>query len=124
MKKAFFLIAMLAASPAAAQSPQLENTCETVAKNFMMTDALHIGVVQSFPELKPPGVRFTYSKRNDVEKADMTDTFECQFAQATPPLSLQRFCSNSTCYSANERSDESKRRFQEMKVLLDRGQNK
>ena len=46
-----------------AQSPDLEATCKTVAKNFFLSDGLAIGTVQSFPELKPPGVRMTYSTR-------------------------------------------------------------
>ena len=78
MKK-FVLALVLLASPAAAQTVKVEDMCVKVAKNLLMTETLHTGVVQSFPELKPPGARMTYSTRDGVEKKDMVDTIECQF---------------------------------------------
>ena len=51
---------MLAAFPAAAQSPKIEDVCVQVAKHFLMTETVHTGVVQAFPDLKPPGARLTY----------------------------------------------------------------
>ncbi|WP_342457064.1 hypothetical protein [Ensifer adhaerens] len=91
-----------------------------VAKNFFMIDALNVGVVQSFPEIEPPGARFKYSERTDTKKADMTDTFECEFDTANAPKKILRFCVSRICYSANEDDPERKRRFQEMQVLLQR----
>lgn len=105
-----------------AQSPDLETTCQSVAKSFLLTDKLAIGVVQSFPELKPPGVRMTYSTREGAAKADMTDTFECEFDKADKPRHLVRFCVSTTCYSPSEDDADRKRRFEEMRILLDRSQ--
>ena len=100
MKKIVFALVLLA-SPAAAQSMKVEDLCVKVAKNLLMTDTLHTGVVQSFPELKPPGARMTYSTRDGVEKKDMVDTFECQFDNTKAPFGLKRFCLASTCYSGD-----------------------
>ena len=111
---------MLAVSPAAAQSMKIEDLCVKVAKHLLMTETLHTGVVQSFPELKPPGARMTYSTRDGVEKKDMVDTFECQFDSATAPYGLKRFCLASTCYSAGEKNQENKRRFEEVHILMER----
>lgn len=124
--KAIVLVLALAASPAAAQqSPaaqqlKVEDMCVKVAKHLLMTDTLHTGVVQSFPELKPPGARLTYSTREGVEKKDMVDTIECQFDQAKAPFGLKRFCLASSCYSAGEKNEENKRRFEEVRTLLER----
>ena len=124
--KTIVLVLALAASPAAAQqspaAPQLkvEDMCVKVAKHLLMTDTLHTGVVQSFPELKPPGARLTYSTREGVEKKDMVDTIECQFDQAKAPFGLKRFCLASSCYSAGEKNEENKRRFEEVRTLLER----
>lgn len=105
-----------------AQSPELEATCQTVLKNFLLTDKVAVGSVQSFPELKPPGVRMTYSTRQGVGPSDMTDTFECEFDKADKPHHLSRFCVASTCYSASEDDADRKRRFAEMRILLDRAE--
>jgi hypothetical protein len=105
---------------ALAQSPDLEKTCEQAAKDFFLTDRLTVGIVQSFPELKPPGVRFTYSTRQDAAKADITDIFECQFENPAAPYHLTRFCVSDTCYSSKEEDAERKRRFAEIRDLLDR----
>ncbi|OJV02699.1 hypothetical protein JQ506_10595 [Shinella sp. PSBB067] len=113
-------LALLSAMPAHAQSPELQATCTDVAKNFFMTETLNVGVIQSFPELKPPGVRFTYSQRADAKKTDMSDAFECEFDQPQPPYALLRFCVSRTCYSLNEDDADRKRRFEEMRVLLKR----
>jgi hypothetical protein len=119
MKKIVFALVLLA-QPAAAQSMKVEDLCVKVAKNLLMTDTLHTGVVQSFPELKPPGARMTYSTRDGVEKKDMVDTIECQFDSPKAPFGLKRFCLASTCYSADERNEENKRRFDEVRILLER----
>ena len=85
---------LLVASPlcAFAQSPDLEATCQSVARGFFMTDKLPVGTIQSFPELKPPGVRMTYSTREGTAAADMTDIFSCEFDKADKPRHLVRFC--------------------------------
>lgn len=105
---------------AEAQSPQLENTCQTVAKNFLLTDHLNVGIVQSFPELKPPGARLTYSTRPGASKSDMSDSFECEFDKTDSPNHLTRFCVSEVCYSAGDADADRKRRFDEMRILLDR----
>ncbi|MGI0522947.1 hypothetical protein [Rhizobium giardinii] len=114
------LVLALAATPAAAQSLTVEDLCVKVAKHLLMSDNLRTGVVQSFPELKPPGARLTYSTRDGVEKKDMVDMISCEFANTTAPFGLQRFCLASTCYSAGERNPENKRRFEEVRILLER----
>ncbi|MBT9368524.1 hypothetical protein [Rhizobium sp. CSW-27] len=110
----------LAASPAAAQSPELEQACVTVARNFLLSPNLKTGVVQSFPELDPPGARLTYSTRQNPDPTDFTDEIECTFESATPPFGLTRFCVSETCYSATEEEPDNRRRFEEMKALLAR----
>jgi len=107
---------------AIAQSIELEDTCKSVAKSFFMTDQLAIGTVQSFPELKPPGVRMTYSTRQGTAAAEMTDSFECQFEKAQRPHNLVRFCVSSTCYSPTVDDGDRKRRFEEMRTLLSRAE--
>ena len=111
---------LLLASPAAAQSPELEQACVTVAKNFLLTPTIKTGVVQSFPELDPPGARLTYSTRDNPQASDFTNEIECQFTSAKPPFSLTRFCISSTCYSENEQEPENRRRYLEVKALMDR----
>lgn len=112
---------MLAASPAAAQSPKIEDVCVQVAKHFLMTETVHTGVVQAFPDLKPPGARLTYSTRDGTEPKDMVDTISCEFRNTAAPFELQRFCLSSTCYAADERNNENRRRFEEVRILLQRG---
>jgi hypothetical protein len=107
---------------AKAQSPELEETCKSVAKSFFMADQLAIGTVQSFPELKPPGVRLSYSTRQGTAPAEMTDIFECEFDKADKPHNLARFCVSSTCYSPNVDDGDRKRRFEEMRILLNRAE--
>ena len=119
MKKIALVLA-LAATPAAAQTPKIEEVCVKVAKHLLMTDNITTGVVQSFPELKPPGARLTYSTREGVEKKDMVDTIECQFENTASPFMLRRFCLANTCYSAGERNEANKRRFEEVRLLLER----
>ncbi|MCV9967103.1 hypothetical protein OIU34_35310 [Pararhizobium sp. BT-229] len=118
--KIVVLVLALAATPAAAQSMKIEDLCVKVAKHLLMTENLHTGVVQSFPELKPPGARLTYSTRDGVEKKDMVDTISCEFAQTRAPFGLQRFCLASTCYSTAEKNPENKRRFEEVNTLMER----
>ncbi|SMF50080.1 hypothetical protein QTA58_01890 [Neorhizobium sp. CSC1952] len=112
--------ALVAAPPAAAQSPQLEQACVTVAKNFLLVPNIKTGIVQSFPELDPPGARLTYSTREDAKPTDFNNEIECEFDKATPPFSLQRFCISDTCYGPNEQEQENRRRYLEVKALMDR----
>ncbi len=117
---AFALFALPAA--AVAQSSELEDTCKSVAKSFFMTDQLAIGTVQSFPELKPPGVRMSYSTRQGTAPNEMTDIFECEFDKAQKPHNLARFCVSSACYSPTVDDGDRKRRFEEMRILLNRAE--
>lgn len=114
------LVLVLAASPAMAQSPELEEACVAVAQNFLLVPAIKTGVVQSFPELEPPGARLTYTTRDDPKPSDFTNEIECEFMNATPPLTLTRFCISETCYSENEQEPENRRRYLEVKALMDR----
>lgn len=127
MKYALFAAAFLAASPAtllpspaAAQSPQLEQACITVAKNFLLVPSIKTGIVQSFPELDPPGARLTYSTREDAKPTDFNNTIECEFDKGQPPFRLQRFCISDTCYGPNEQDQDNRRRYQEVRALMDR----
>lgn len=122
MMRTLILAGAVVMAPAVtwAQSPQLENTCQIAARNFLLTDRLNVGVIQSFPELKPPGVRLTYSIRPGTAKSDMSDSFECEFDQTNPPYHLTRFCVSDICYSGNDTNADRKRRFDEMRILLDR----
>lgn len=112
--------ALLAASPAAAQTPPLEQACVSVAKNFLLIPTIKTGIVQSFPELDPPGARLTYSTREDAKPTDFNNEISCEFDKATAPFSLRRFCISQTCYSAGEPDEENRRRYQEVKALMDR----
>lgn len=105
-----------------AQSADLETTCKTVAKNFFLSDQLAIGAIQSFPELVPPGVRMAYSTRQGAAPATMSDTFECEFDKPVKPHNLAKFCVSSTCYTANDEDADRKRRFDEMRILLQRSE--
>ncbi|AYD00320.1 hypothetical protein [Neorhizobium sp. NCHU2750] len=105
---------------AAAQSPQLEQACIAVAKSFLLVPTLKTGIVQSFPELDPPGARLTYSTREDAKPTDFTNEIDCEFDKATPPFGLTRFCISQTCYGPGEQEPENRRRYQEVKALMDR----
>ncbi|CDZ29316.1 hypothetical protein [Neorhizobium galegae] len=127
MNYALFAAALLTASPAtlfpspaAAQSQQLEQACITVAKNFLLVPSIKTGIVQSFPELDPPGARLTYSTREDAKPTDFTNQIECEFDKGQPPFRLQRFCISDTCYGPNEQDQDNRRRYQEIKALMDR----
>jgi hypothetical protein len=131
MKRALFAAALAAlpasfmsAPPALAQSPQLEQACVAVAKSFLLVPNIKTGIVQSFPELDPPGARLTYSTREDAKPTDFNNEIECEFDKAQPPFSLLRFCISKTCYGANEQEQENRRRYQEVKALMDRQQKK
>lgn len=104
-----------------AQSADLEATCKTVARNFFLSDKLAIGTTQSFPN-SPPGVRMAYSTRQGTAPADMTDTFECEFEKADKPHNLTKFCVSSTCYTPNDGDADRKRRFEELRILLQRAE--
>lgn len=105
----------------AASRPQtVEDACVFVAKSMLMVKDLKVGVVQSFPELTPPGARLTYSSRMDAEAADITDEIECQFDSAEGPLMVTRFCMDSTCYAADSEEPEDRRRFEEVRALMQR----
>ncbi len=114
--------ALFAALPtvAAAQSPGLEQACVSVAKNFLLSPVLHTGIVQSFPELKPPGARLTYSTREKPTPTDFNSEIECEFEKAEAPFGLRRFCISNTCYGPDEQDPEHQRRYQEVKALMDR----
>lgn len=114
------LAGSLQAQPASAQSPQLEQACVAVAKNFLLVPAIKTGIVQSFPELDPPGARLTYSTREDAKPTDYNNEIDCEFDKATPPFGLVRFCISKTCYGPGEQEQENRRRFQEVKALMDR----
>lgn len=119
--------ALSSLAPAAAQTPasspasmKIEDVCVQVAKHLLLAETFQTGVVQSFPELKPPGARLTYSTREGVEKKDMVDSIECEFQNTSAPYNLQRFCVSSTCYGPDERNEANKRRFEEVRALLKR----
>lgn len=114
------LVGFIQPQPAAAQSPQLEQACVAVAKNFLLVPTLKTGIVQSFPELDPPGARLTYSTREDAKPTDYNNEVDCEFDKATPPFGLVRFCISKTCYGPGEQEPENRRRFQEVKALMDR----
>ncbi len=114
------LVGFIQPQPAAAQSPQLEQACVAVAKNFLLVQTLKTGIVQSFPELDPPGARLTYSTREDAKPTDYNNEIDCEFDKATPPFGLVRFCISKTCYGPGEQEPENRRRFQEVKALMDR----
>lgn len=114
------LAGLVQATPAAAQSPQLEQACVAVAKNFLLMPSIKTGIVQSFPELDPPGARLTYSTREDAKPTDYNNEIDCEFDKATPPFGLVRFCISKTCYGPGEQEPENRRRFQEVKALMDR----
>ncbi|NLS17647.1 hypothetical protein HGP16_13885 [Rhizobium sp. P40RR-XXII] len=121
-KHLVLLTLTLIPSAAFAQSTDLEATCKTVAKNFFLSDGLSIGAIQSFPELKPPGVRMAYSARQGTAPSEMSDTFECEFDKTDKPHNLAKFCVSSTCYTANDQDADRKRRFEEMRILLQRAE--
>lgn len=114
------LAGFMQAPPAAAQSPQLEQACVAVAKNFLLVQSIKTGIVQSFPELDPPGARLTYSTREDAKPTDYNNEIDCQFDKATPPFGLVRFCISKTCYGPGEQEPENRRRFEEVKALMAR----
>ncbi len=119
MKPILFAAVLLAAPTLAyAQSPGLEDTCALVARNFEMVKAVKVGIVQTFPDLKPPGVRMTYSTKMDAAEGDIQDTIECQFETASAPFKLVKFCLGSTCYSADEKNADRLRRFHEAQSML------
>ncbi len=105
---------------AAAQSPGLEQACVAVAKHFLLTPVLKTGIVQSFPELNPPGARLTYSTRENPQPTDFNNIIECEFDKPQAPFGLVRFCVSNTCYAPTEEEPERQRRFQEVKALMDR----
>lgn len=119
-KRLVFLTLAFVPTTALAQSADLEATCKIVAQNFFLSEKLGTGTIQSFPELKPPGVRMTYSTRQGAAPADMTDTFECEFDKVDKPHNLVKFCVSSTCYTAGDSDADRKRRFEEMRILLQR----
>ncbi|MDQ0456378.1 hypothetical protein [Rhizobium paknamense] len=111
---------LLVSTPAFAQSPPLEQACLSVLQNFLMKPQVKTGISQSFPELKPAGARISYAERDNVEPSDMDDVIDCQFQKPTAPFGLIRFCISSTCYSADEQNADRKRRFEEVRALMDR----
>jgi len=105
---------------AEARPATVEEACIFVAESMLMVKDLKIGVVQSFPELDPPGARLTYSTRLDAEPQNVTDEIECQFERGAEPLQVTRFCMDSTCYAASSEEPEDRRRFGEIRALMQR----
>jgi len=99
-----------------AQSTALGDACARVSAHFHLARSVKVGVVQSFPELEPPGARLTYSEKMDAEP----DQIECQFKTAGGPVELVRFCIDMTCYFAADENAERHRRFEEMQSLMRR----
>ncbi|MGZ9724297.1 hypothetical protein [Rhizobium miluonense] len=123
MIKPLVLICLaLMPTTAFAQSADLEATCKTVAKDFLLSDGLTFGAIQSFPELKPPGVRMAYSTRKGTSSAEMSDTFECEFDKPDKPHNLARFCVSNICYTPTDSDVDHKRRFEELRILLQRAE--
>jgi hypothetical protein len=133
--KRLFAAALLLATPTFAQTPTpapraadetavrpqtVEDACIFVAKSMLMAKDLKIGVIQAFPELKPPGARLTYSTRMDAAEGDITDEIECQFEDGATPIKVTRFCMDSTCYAADSEEPEDRRRFEEIRALMER----
>ncbi len=131
------ILSLLAVIPAHAQETQggqaaasgsatearpatVEDACVFVAESMLMVKDLKVGVVQAFPELDPPGARLTYSTRMDSEPQEITDEIECQFERGAEPLQVTRFCMDSTCYAANSEEPEERRRFEEIRALMQR----
>ncbi|MFN3501635.1 MAG: hypothetical protein ACK4ZJ_05200 [Allorhizobium sp.] len=134
MKRLFITLPVLSmlAAPALAQQAApssdaaeprpttVQDACIFVAKNMLMVKDLKVGVVQAFPELDPPGARLTYSTRMDSEPQDISDEIECQFEPGAEPLQVTRFCMDRTCYAANSEEPEERRRFEEVRALMQR----
>jgi hypothetical protein len=122
----FFAIPVQAQQPAVPASAgetrptTVEDACLFVARNMLMVKDLKVGVVQAFPELDPPGARLTYSTRMDSEPQDISDEIECQFERGAEPLQVTRFCMDSTCYAGNSEEPEERRRFEEIRALMQR----
>jgi hypothetical protein len=108
------------AAAAGAKPATVEDACVFVAKSVLMVQDLKIGVVQAFPELDPPGARLTYSTRMDSEPEVISDEIECQFERGAEPLQVTRFCMDSTCYAPNSEQPEERRRFEEIRALMQR----
>ncbi|MDH4440107.1 MAG: hypothetical protein QE284_06950, partial [Rhizobium sp.] len=108
------------AADTAGRPQTVEDACIFVAKSVLMAKDLKVGVVQSFPELTPPGARLTYSTRMDAGEGDITDEIECQFDVGTAPFKVTRFCMDSTCYAADSEEPEDRRRFEEVQALMER----
>lgn len=106
--------------PAQTRPTTVEDACLFVAKSMLMVNDLKVGVVQAFPELDPPGARLTYSTRMDSEPQQISDEIECQFERGAEPLQVTRFCMDSTCYAGNSEEPEERRRFDEIRALMQR----
>jgi len=108
-----------AATDSSMKKPEtVEEACIFVAKSVLMVNDLKIGVVQAFPELDPPGARLTYTTRMDSKPEDISDEIECQFEGGAEPLQVTRFCMDLTCYAANSEEPEERRRFEEVRALM------
>lgn len=118
--KSIVLLALLAAGPAAAQTVDVQTACVAVAKDFLLVSQIKTGVVQAFPDLKPPGARLTYSTKADAKPEDIDETIDCQFETSAAPFKLVKFCMSSVCYSKDEEDADRRRRFEEIQSLADR----
>ena len=121
--KRFLLLFLLVPASAVAQPTELEQACIKVARDFNLSASLTLGVVQSFPDLVPPGVRLTYSTRKEAKPEDIDDELECEFRNKQPPFDLQSFCLSKNCYSADSKEPKEKRRFEEIQSLQGRTSN-
>jgi hypothetical protein len=65
-----------------------------------------------------------YALSQVTARSDMSDTFACEFQSTEPPFNLTRFCALTTCYGPDDADADRKRRFGEMRILLDRAQKK
>lgn len=129
MKSHLFAAILFASSglvtPVFAQSPgqapkTVEDACIFVAKSMLMVKDLKVGVVQSFPELSPPGARLTYSTKLDAKDAEIDEEIECQFDPDAQPLKVTRFCMDTTCYAIDSEDQEDRRRLLEVQALMAR----
>ncbi|MGG7518129.1 hypothetical protein ACQ3G6_09620 [Allorhizobium undicola] len=109
----------LVVTPAIAHADPLEDACRAVLKTFLMKPDVNVGVSQTFPNLVPAGARMSFSDRPATDPAEMSDVIDCQFEKPGKPFGLQRFCISSTCYSNDEQNGDRRRRFEEVKSIVD-----
>lgn len=114
------LLVYLLPTPASSQSRDIEKACIDATQHFLLAKSVKIGVMQSYPELSPPGVRFTYSTDAEADPAEIDDQVNCEFERPSAPFQIKKFCLSDECYSIDAQDPENRRRFQEVKALMDR----